>query len=66
MAETKAYVDLETSEVQAKAEAAREWCKYATDYALKNHSKRWHYLLIPHNEVIESKKLVDFLRFEKG
>ncbi|MGX3066671.1 hypothetical protein [Ursidibacter arcticus] len=51
---------------ETKAETAREWCKYATDYALKNHSKRWHYLLIPHNEVIESKKLVDFLRFEKG
>ncbi|WP_435932691.1 hypothetical protein ACSF86_03935 [Moraxella bovoculi] len=27
--------------------------------------KAWCYLLIPHNEVLESKKLIDFLQFER-
>lgn len=64
MAETKARTDMQSTEVQAKAEAAVAWCKQATDYALKHGGKVWHYLLIPHDEVDESKRLDDFLRFE--
>lgn len=26
--------------------------------------KPWHYLLVPHDEMSESKRLTDFLRFE--
>ena len=49
----------------AKADAAFEWCKHATDYALQHNGKSWRYVMIPHDEVAESKKLADFLRFEK-
>ena len=65
LVETKAGKDLKDPEVLAKADAAFEWCKHATDYALQHNDKHWRYVLIPHDEVAESKKLADFLRFEK-
>ena len=65
LVETKAGKDLKDPEVLAKADAAFEWCKHATDYALQHNGKSWRYVLIPHDEVAESKKLPDFLRFEK-
>lgn len=65
LVETKAGKDLKDPEVLAKADAAFEWCKHATDYALQHNGKHWRYVLIPHDEVVESKKLADFLRFEK-
>ena len=65
LVETKAGKDLKDPEVLAKADAAFEWCKHATDYALQHNGKHWRYVLISHDEVVESKKLADFLRFEK-
>ena len=65
LVETKAGKDLKDPEVLAKADAAFEWCKHATDYALQHNGKHWRYVMIPHDEVAESKKLADFLRFEK-
>ena len=65
LVETKAGKDLKDPEVLAKADAAFEWCKHATDYALQHNGKHWRYVLIPHDEVAESKKMADFLRFEK-
>lgn len=65
LVETKAGKDLKDPEVLAKADAAFEWCKHATDYALQHNGKHWRYVLIPHDEVVELKKLADFLRFEK-
>ena len=65
LVETKAGKDLKDPEGLAKADAAFEWCKHATDYALQHNGKHWRYVLIPHDEVAESKKLADFLRFEK-
>ena len=65
LVETKAGKDLKDPEVLAKADAAFEWCKHATDYALQHNGKSWRYVMIPHDEVVESKKLADFLRFEK-
>jgi len=64
MAETKARGDLGSQEVQAKAAAARRWCKDASDHAATVGGKPWRYLLLPHDEITESKRLVDFLRFE--
>jgi type III restriction enzyme len=64
MVETKARADLDTQEVQAKAAAAARWCRHASDHAASVGSKPWRYLLTPHDEVVESKRLVDFLRFE--
>ena len=62
--ETKARTDIRAQEVQAKAVAAVQWCKHASDHAVTIGSKPWRYLLVPHDEIAESKRLTDFLRFE--
>ncbi|CAJ4767033.1 Type III restriction-modification enzyme helicase subunit [Burkholderia pseudomallei] len=64
MVETKARTDVNAQEVQAKAAAAARWCKYASDHAATVGTKPWKYLLVPHDEINESKRLSDFLRFE--
>jgi len=64
MIETKARTDIDNQEVQAKANSATRWCKHASVYAADVGTKTWHYLLIPHDEVRESLRLIDFLRFE--
>ncbi|MBR8284470.1 DEAD/DEAH box helicase [Burkholderia vietnamiensis] len=64
MVETKARTDINTQEVQAKAAAAARWCKHASDHAAGVGTKPWKYLLVPHDEITESKRLSDFLRFE--
>lgn len=62
--ETKARTNINTQEVQAKAAAAARWCKHASDHAATVGTKPWRYLLVPHDEIAESKRLTDFLRFE--
>ncbi|AIV77159.1 type III restriction enzyme, res subunit [Burkholderia pseudomallei] len=64
MVETKARTDVNTQEVQAEAAAAARWCKHASDHAATVGTKPWKYLLVPHDEINESKRLSDFLRFE--
>ncbi|MDO9225497.1 MAG: DEAD/DEAH box helicase family protein [Pseudomonadota bacterium] len=64
MVETKARADVNTQEVQAKADSAARWCKHASDHAAEVGTKPWRYLLLPHDEVTESKRLTDYLRFE--
>lgn len=64
MVETKARNDIDTQEVQAKAAAAMRWCKHASDYAAMVGNKPWKCLLVPHDGIVESKRLNDFLRFE--
>ena len=64
MVETKARADINTQEVQAKAAAAMRWCKHASDHAANVGTKPWKYLLVPHDEINESRRLADFLRFE--
>jgi type III restriction enzyme len=64
MVETKARADINTQEVQAKAAAAARWCKHASDHAATVGTKAWRYLLVPHDEIAESRRLTDFLRFE--
>jgi type III restriction enzyme len=66
MVETKARSDVDTQEVQAKAAAAARWCEQASDYAAQVGSKPWKYLLVPHDEILESRRLVDFARFERS
>jgi type III restriction enzyme len=63
LAETKARTDMDSPEVQAKAASASSWCKHASDYAASVGSKSWKYLLIPHDEINESRMLSDYLRF---
>lgn len=66
MVETKARGDLDTAEVQAKAAAAVQWCRHASDYAASVGGKPWVYLLVPHDEIVESRRLTDFLRFARN
>lgn len=47
------------------ADIYRRCRQHASEYALKHGGKPWRYVLIPHDEVNESKRLADFLRFEK-
>jgi type III restriction enzyme len=51
MVETKKEGDIESAEVQDKSTAAKEFCKYASNYTAKNHGKPWKYVLIPHGAV---------------
>ncbi len=62
MIETKSQADMTDAKVLAKAEAAKTWCQNASDYLLKNGGKAWQYLLIPHDEVKENFKLVDYVK----
>jgi type III restriction enzyme len=62
--ETKARTDIDSDDVKAKAVAASTWCGHATTYATSVGGKPWHYLLVPHDVVTESKQLIDFMRFE--
>jgi len=64
MIETKARVDLDAREVQAKAAAGSHWCRHASSHAREIGAKPWMYLLMPHDEVTESKRIVDYLRCE--
>ena len=64
MVETKARADINTQEVQAKATAAMRWCKHASDHAASVGTKPWKYLLVPHDDINESKRLADYLRYE--
>lgn len=64
MVETKARGDINTPEVQTKATAALQWCKHASDFTASVSGKPWRYLLVPHDEITESKQLANYLRFE--
>ncbi len=66
MVETKARADINAEEVKAKAAAAARWCKHASCHAVSVGSKPWCYLLVPHDQITESKRLIDFKRFEFG
>ena len=65
MAEIKARSDMASTEVTAKASAAAEWCRHASAHAAKVGGKQWTYLLVPHDEVTEDKRVSDYLRFAK-
>lgn len=54
MIETKASDQISTVEVLDKKKAAAQYCKYATAYTTANEGKPWHYLLIPHDTVMQT------------
>ncbi len=60
MVETKARNHLKDADVVAKAEAAQNWCRQASDYSSAHGGKPWRYLLIPHDEINESRGISDF------
>jgi type III restriction enzyme len=54
MLEAKARNDMDDTEVQAKKDAAVQWCRHATHHAVSNDGKPWKYLLIPHDVIAEN------------
>ena len=54
MCETKAEKDVNDADVQAKAEAARAFCRRASEFTAQNGGKTWHYIIIPHTHVDRS------------
>jgi type III restriction enzyme len=65
MVETKQRKEMTANEVKDKADAAVRWCKHATEHAASVGGKPWKYLLIPHDEIVESTNLSGYLRFER-
>jgi type III restriction enzyme len=54
MLEAKARNDMYDVEVQAKKDAAVQWCRHATQHVVSNGGKPWQYLLIPHDAITEN------------
>ena len=54
MCETKAEKDVNDPDVLAKAEAAREFCRRASEFTEQNGGKPWRYVIIPHTLVDRS------------
>lgn len=51
MCETKSDKDMKDPDVQAKAEAALEYCRQASDFTANHGGKPWRYVIIPHTIV---------------
>lgn len=49
--------EIESQEVQAKKDAAVNWCQHATQHALSYGGKPWRYLLIPHDSIADNMTL---------
>ena len=64
LVETKARNEIGANDVVAKAEAGALWCRHASGNAKTNGTKPWKYLLIPHDQVTEDKRLADFFAFQ--
>lgn len=60
LCEPKRASEMQDETVLAKAKAASEWCKYASEYEKDNSGKPWKYLLIPHDEISENRTLLGF------
>jgi type III restriction enzyme len=57
LCEPKAANEMADEEVQAKARAAAEWCRYATEHERKHGGKPWSYLLIAHDAIADNKTI---------
>jgi len=42
------------------------WCQHASNHARANGTQPWRYLLIPHDQVTEDKRLTDYLSFAQA
>ncbi|MBX7210188.1 MAG: DEAD/DEAH box helicase family protein [Verrucomicrobiaceae bacterium] len=57
LCEPKRADQIGTDEVNAKKDAAVEWCSQATAHAKLHGTKPWHYLLIPHDAIKDNMTL---------
>jgi type III restriction enzyme len=49
--ETKRADEIQSPDVQAKAQAALKYCNYAIEFTAEHGGKAWKYALIPHDQV---------------
>lgn len=61
--EPKRADQIPLEEVQQKAKAAVRWCGFANESAEKTGTKKWHYLLVPH-DAIELGRSIEALQAE--
>ena len=54
MPEPKAKNEMDDPIVRAKAEAAVNWCRNASEHAARHGGKPWRYVLIPHDAIAEN------------
>jgi len=59
MVEIKAENQVESIEVQEKAEAAEKFCATASEFNAMNRGKKWSYVLIAHSDVTFDKSFKD-------
>ncbi len=52
--EPKAANEINSPDVQSKAQAAIKYCKYATEFTAEHGGKQWKYVLIPHDQVTKT------------
>ncbi len=52
--EIKAAKDMDADDVQEKARAAKEYCKYATEFTAQSNGKQWKYALVSHNYLVKN------------
>ena len=57
LCEPKAVNAMQDDDVQAKARAAYEWCRHATEHEQEHGGKPWSYLLIPHDAITATSTL---------
>jgi type III restriction enzyme len=57
LCEEKSADEMTDKEVQTKAKAALQWCKYATAHEVKHGGKPWSYLFVPHDIISDNKTL---------
>lgn len=62
MAEVKKAGDVESSDVQEKARAAKLYCEQATEYTSDKGGKKWIYIILPHDRITLSSSVIDLLR----
>ena len=60
LCEPKNSAEMEDGEVLAKARAAVEWCRHATEHEGKHGGKPWRYLLIPHDVITDNRTITGF------
>ncbi len=54
LVEVKAKNEIDDPDVQAKAQAAFKYCKYASEYTAEHGGKQWLYALIPHDQITKT------------
>jgi type III restriction enzyme len=57
LCEPKSAAEMKDAQVIAKAKAAVEWCRHASDHERKHGGKPWTYLLIPHDVIADNMTL---------